>query len=124
MRVKGDLPPSGAFSAERQPNNHDMLLVRLYENVEAVDDGYEYDEYRMELPYRPGVEADISANVGTFLAQAIERERRDTAARDPQGAAEANKSRVEIEQSLTDQYLDILEAQQDITDLYLEIIGG
>lgn len=34
------------------------------------------------------------------------------------------ENREAVEQSLTDQYLDMIQAQQDITDIQLQLLGG
>lgn len=78
MRVRGDLPPSGAFTLEEQPNKPGFVLARFYENAEPFEEakdglttkGYQYDEYHLELEARPGLEADIEGQYAAYLNEA------------------------------------------------------
>ena len=78
MRVRGDNPPSGAFTLEEQPNHPGFTLARFYENAVQFEEtrdglttsGYEYDEYHLELEYRPGLEEDIINGYDGYIAQA------------------------------------------------------
>ena len=38
MKVRGDLPPSNAFTVEAQPQKPGVALVRFYENVGRAED--------------------------------------------------------------------------------------
>ena len=70
MRVRGDMLPSGSFTLEEQPDKPGFCLVRFFENAEPFEEtkdgltisGYQYDEYHLE--------ADVSNNYETLLAQA------------------------------------------------------
>lgn len=80
MRVRGDLQPSVAFSLEMQPNEPGVVLARFYENAAPFEEtrpdsdqkmtGFEYDEYHLKFEYYEGLEADIEANLETYLLQA------------------------------------------------------
>ncbi len=78
MKVRGDLPPSGAFTLEEQPNRPGFVLVRFYENARPFEEtldgltskGYEYDEYHLELENYGGLSDDIMGNYEGYLAQA------------------------------------------------------
>lgn len=78
MRVRGDLPPSAAFTLEEQPNKPGYCLVRFYENAEPFTEtkdgltttGYQYDEYHMEMEDTGDLETDVANNYDTLLAQA------------------------------------------------------
>ena len=78
MRVRGDLPPSNAFSLEEQPKHPGYVLARFYENVEPFEDtsgdvtikGYVYDEYHLELKDYDGLADDILNSFGGYLTQA------------------------------------------------------
>lgn len=82
MRVKGDLPPDGAFSVEENPQKEGYVTVRFYENVTPFShtegggdnartiEGYEYDEYKLEMENRSGLEADIKGQLSAFLNEA------------------------------------------------------
>lgn len=78
MRVRGDLMPSSAFTVEERPKRPGYALVRFFENAkpfkekqgELTVEGYEYDEYHLEMELRPGLEDDILNNYDAMLAQA------------------------------------------------------
>lgn len=82
MRVKGDLPPDGSFTIEEHPQKDGIVVVRFYENATPYSqtvgegdsaqtmEGYEYDEYTLELENRPGLEAEIEAQLSAFLNEA------------------------------------------------------
>lgn len=78
MKVRGDLPPSNAFSMEEQPKKPGYVLVRFYENVEPFEEtqgdltikGYVYDEYHLELKDYDGLADDILNGFDNYLAQA------------------------------------------------------
>lgn len=78
MKVRGDLPPSRAFTLEPQPDKPGFVLARFYENAvpytetleeEAVT-GWEYDEYYLEFPDSNGLEAEIEADYDRYLEMA------------------------------------------------------
>lgn len=78
MRVRGDLPPSNAFTLEEQPNKPGFFLVRFFENAAPFTEnrdgltisGYEYDEYHLELADTGDLQSDVLNNYDALLAQA------------------------------------------------------
>ena len=78
MKVKGDNAPSGAFEVEPHPQKPHVAVVRFFENaqpfVEKTGDlttkGWEYDEYRLEMPLYDGLTLDVAAAYDSYLAQA------------------------------------------------------
>ena len=78
MRVRGDLPPSNAFSLEAQPNKPGFVLARFYENAAPFEDkmdgltisGYEYDEYHLELADTGDLQSDILNNYDYYFGVA------------------------------------------------------
>lgn len=78
MRVRGDLPPSAAFTLEEQPNKPGFFLVRFYENAEPFKEttdgltveGYQYDEYHLEMEDTGSLADDVMGNYDALLAQA------------------------------------------------------
>lgn len=78
MKVRGDLPPSGAFTLEEQPKKPGFFLVRFYENAKQFQEdrdgltikGWEYDEYHLELADTGSLQEDIASNFDTLLEQA------------------------------------------------------
>ena len=71
--------------------------------------------YYTELGMQGNIEESLKRNQQTsnrIFNEANDRERADT------------ENREAVEQSLTDLYLDGIQAQQDITDIQLQLLGG
>lgn len=83
MKVRGDLPPSNAFSLEAQPKKPGFALVRFYEHVEPFEEtrgdltisGFEYDEYHLELPDIDGLQDDVLNNFNRYIIEAKAQEK-------------------------------------------------
>jgi maltooligosyltrehalose synthase len=76
MKVQGMVDP-GRFTVERIPGTG-KSLVRLYQNVTPVQtedfEGFEYDEYHVEVETWDGVAQNVLANYDEFLAKGIDNE--------------------------------------------------
>ena len=78
MKVKGDNAPSGAFEVEPHPQKPHVAVVRFFENAQPFEEktgdlttkGWEYDEYRLEVPLYDGLTLDVAAAYDSYLAQA------------------------------------------------------
>ena len=78
MRVRGDLPPSNAFTLEQQPKKPGYILARFFENVAPFEEtiesltirGYEYDEYQLELIDTGDLQADILNRYDYYMGTA------------------------------------------------------
>lgn len=78
MKVKGDNAPSGAFEVEPHPQKPHVAVVRFFENARPFEEktgdlttkGWEYDEYRLEMPLYDGLTLDVAAAYDSYLAQA------------------------------------------------------
>lgn len=83
MKVKGDSAPSGAFEVEPHPQKPGVAVVRFFENAQPFEEksgdlttkGWEYDEYRMEMPLYDGLTLDVAAAYDSYIAQAKAEER-------------------------------------------------
>lgn len=83
MKVKGDNAPSGAFEVEPHPQKPGIAVVRFFENAQPFEEksgdlttkGWEYDEYRLEMPLYDGLTLDVAAAYDGYLAQAKAEER-------------------------------------------------
>lgn len=83
MKVKGDNAPSGAFEVEPHPQKPGIAVVRFFENAQPFEvksgdlttKGWEYDEYRLEMPLYDGLTLDVAAAYDSYLAQAKAEER-------------------------------------------------
>ena len=76
MKVNGDTMPD-ALRVESNPQHDNLLTVRLTENAKQTADGWEYDEYVMEVPNYPNLAADIAANFDNWIEQAKAQEQAD-----------------------------------------------
>lgn len=83
MKVQGMVNP-GSFTVEEIPGTK-RSLVRLYQNVEACKiakdaedkeglDGFQYDEYCVEVESWPGLAASVRENYDTYLAKGKDNE--------------------------------------------------
>ena len=76
MKVQGMTNP-GRFTVERIPGTN-RSLVRLFQNVTQVQtedfNGYEYDEYHVEVETWDGIARNVKENYDEFLKKGIENE--------------------------------------------------
>lgn len=76
MRVKGMVNP-GRFTVEQIPGTN-RSLVRLFQNVtpcqEENFEGFQYDEYHVEVQTWDGVAQNVMDNYDEFLKQGKENE--------------------------------------------------
>ena len=83
MKVQGMVNPD-SFTVEEIPGTK-RSLVRLYQNVEACKiakdsedkeglDGFQYDEYCVEVESWPGLAASVRENYDTYLAKGKDNE--------------------------------------------------
>lgn len=76
MKVKGMIDP-GSFTVEQIPGTS-RSLVRLFQNVtpchEEGFDGFEYDEYHVEVETWDGVAQNVLDNYEEFLNKGMDNE--------------------------------------------------
>lgn len=76
MKVKGMVDP-GSFTVEQIPGTN-KSLVRLFQNVapchEEGFDGFEYDEYHVEVETWDGVAQNVLDNYDEFLKKGMDNE--------------------------------------------------
>lgn len=76
MKVQGMVDP-GRFTVEQIPGTN-KSLVRLFQNVEPVKDekfeGFQYDEYHVEVETWDGVAQNVAENYDEFLARGKDNE--------------------------------------------------
>lgn len=76
MKVQGMVNP-GSFTVEQIPGTN-RSLVRLFQNVEVVEtdefNGFEYDEYHVEVETWDGLAANVRDNYDEFLKKGIDNE--------------------------------------------------
>ena len=76
MKAQGMVNP-GSFSVERIPGTN-RSLVRLFQNVTPCQrdgfDGFEYDEYHVEVETWDGAAQNVRANYDEFLKKGMDNE--------------------------------------------------
>lgn len=76
MKTRSNVMPGAAYEIERLQNG--TAAVLFFENVEEVvpseERTYEYDQYRVEVPYRDTLNADIEVNYERWLQFAKDKE--------------------------------------------------
>lgn len=76
MKVHGMIDP-GSFTVEQIPGTN-RSLVRIFQNVEPYHeenfDGFQYDEYHVEVETWDGVAQNVQDNYDVFLKQGVENE--------------------------------------------------
>ena len=86
MQVRSSVPANAAYSVERTEDGLcDIIILRNPRFYPLPDGGEEYDVdvYTLEnVPYRPGLEADIEANYEAWAAHAAAFEREKEVLRD------------------------------------------
>lgn len=76
MKVHGMVDP-GRFAVEQIPGTN-RSLIRLFQNVEPCKEehfeGFQYDEYHVEMETWDGVAQNVQDNYEVFLKQGMENE--------------------------------------------------
>ncbi len=124
MKVRGDYAPPNAFTIEEQPKKPGFVLVRLFENVVPFEEtkdgltvsGYEYDEYRLELPSSADLFDTILNRYDYFMLEAKKLE--------PSVIDELTLTRLAIAELAEAQETDILTLQLAIAELAEAVLGG
>lgn len=107
----------GRLKVERLPTDETLALVRLFDNVVQVEDGFEFDEYELTTAWYPGLDVDVEGNLTAWLADAkTEEEERETIPRMRARIAELEAEKAALERDLSD-------TQLALCDVY-EMIGG
>lgn len=121
MKVKGMVNP-GSFTVERIPGTS-KSLVRLFQNVtpcqEENFEGYEYDEYHVEVETWDGIAANVRDNYEEFLKKGMDNEVDRSNAALFQAQAQANAAIQDADAMNVDQEfrLTLLELGLDETDI-------
>ena len=77
MKVSSSISPL-AFTLETNPRRPNFQLTRFHENAIATENGWDYDEYCLELPASDTLEADVETHYDEYLRRAMESESAST----------------------------------------------
>lgn len=75
MKTRSNFPPGAAYRIERLQEG--IAAVLFFENIEGAtgeENTYEYDEYRVEVPYRETLAEEIEKNFDIWLTFARDEE--------------------------------------------------
>ena len=73
MKVSSSVSPL-AFTLETNPRRPNFRLARFHENAIATENGWEYDEYCLEMLASDTLEADVETHYDEYLRRAMESE--------------------------------------------------
>jgi len=73
MKVSSSVSPL-AFTLETNPRRPNFRLARFHENAIETENGWEYDEYCLELPASDTLEVEVEAHYDEYLHRAMEAE--------------------------------------------------
>lgn len=104
MKAESTVRPNSPFEIEQ---NADMATIIFYQNIEEKQEEdqikYIYDEYRIDIPYRPNLEESINKNIQAWLEKAIEKENEPKPISDKEKIAILNEQnkilRIEIQKN-------------------------
>ena len=109
MKAESTVRPNLPFEIEQ---NADMATIIFYQNIEEKQEEpqegdqikYIYDEYRIDIPYRPNIEESINKNIQAWLQKAIEKENEPKPISDKEKIAILNEQnkilRIEIQKNV------------------------
>jgi hypothetical protein len=74
MKVTSSTSPDKKFSVSPDPRDPSTAIIRFYDNITQISEGYEYDEYHLSLPYYKNLSVDIEANISPYFSAAMKTE--------------------------------------------------
>ena len=74
MKVTSSTSPDKKFSVSPDPRDPSTAIIRIYDNITQISEGYEYDEYHLSLPYYKNLSVDIEANISPYFSAAMKTE--------------------------------------------------
>lgn len=110
MKTQSDVMPDVFKINKLKRGDVEILLA---DNIERIDDKYEYDLYTLTIPYRKNLESAIRSNPDVWLAFAKAK----------QNEVVYTQEQL-LQQEITDLQLENIEQGQQITDLELIILEG
>ena len=74
MKVTSSTSPHNKFTVSPDPREPATTIIRFYDNITQISEGYEYDEYHLSLPYYKNLSVDIEANISPYFSAAMKTE--------------------------------------------------
>ena len=127
MKAESTVRPSLPFEIEQ---NADMATVIFYENIEEKQEEkqeedqikYIYDEYRIDIPYRPNLEESINKNIQAWIHKAIEKENEPKPISDKEKIAILNEQNNQLGVQISEREINEIVLGMQMSDLEIQIL--
>ena len=123
MKAESTVRPNSPFEIEQ---NADMATIIFYENIEEKQEEdqikYIYDEYRIDIPYRPNIEESINKNIQAWLQKAIEKENEPKPISDKEKIAILNEQNNQLGVQISEREINEIVLGMQLSDLEIQIL--
>ena len=123
MKAESTVRPNSPFEIEQ---NADMATIIFYENIEEKQEEdqlkYTYDEYRIDIPYRPNLEESINKNIQAWLQKAIEKENEPKPISDKEKIAILNEQNNQLGVQISEREINEIVLGMQMSDLEIQIL--
>ena len=123
MKAESTVRPNLSFEIEQ---NADMATVIFYENIEEKQEEdqikYTYDEYRIDIPYRPNIEESINKNIQAWIQKAIEKENEPKPISDKVKIAILNEQNNQLGVQISEREINEIVLGMQMSDLEIQIL--
>ena len=123
MKAESTVRPNSPFEIEQ---NADMATVIFYQNIEEKQEEdqikYIYDEYRIDIPYRPNLEESINKNIQAWLQKAIEKENEPKPISDKEKIAILNEQNNQLGVQISEREINEIVLGMQMSDLEIQIL--
>lgn len=127
MKAESTVRPNLPFEIEQ---NADMATVIFYKNIEEKQEEkqeedqikYIYDEYRIDIPYRPNLEESINKNIQAWIQKAIEKENEPKPISDKEKIAILNEKNNQLGVQISEREINEIVLGVQLSDLEIQIL--
>lgn len=123
MKAESTVRPNSPFEIEQ---NADMATIIFYQNIEEKQEEdqikYTYDEYRIDIPYRPNIEESINKNIQAWLQKAIEKENEPKPISDKEKIAILNEQNNQLGVQISEREINEIVLGMQLSDLEIQIL--
>ena len=123
MKAESTVRPNSPFEIEQ---NADMATIIFYENIEEKQEEdqlkYTYDEYRIDIPYRPNLEESINKNIQAWIQKAIEKENEPKPISDKEKIAILNEQNNQLGVQISEREINEIVLGMQLSDLEIQIL--
>lgn len=123
MKSESTVMPNSPFEIEQ---NADMATIIFYQNIEEKQEEdqikYTYDEYRIDIPYRPNLEESINKNIQAWIQKAIEKENEPKPISDKEKIAILNEQNNQLGVQISEREINEIVLGMQLSDLEIQIL--